>query len=275
MVERWYRQLDGAEDGTYPSNLLVEMAATGQIHRDTLVRKGEGGRWIPAWRVAGLFADDATDSAWLTIGDETDAPVFAEAVPERRKLALTITLASAALVFIVVAIVWAGKLRADRQQQTKETMVAWGAKVAVAHWLKRPNENLEFGDISVTNVYRLSTNKVGDAHRSDYECCRNLWLVLGRARLNALSGEERQIRFVVHDDDTSGEVTLLAPDAEGGEERFIRENTVEGAYQSKSIPTSDPFKQMAADSWIKGAERRPLAYSDLLQTMSYYASLNR
>ena len=141
-------------------------------------------------------------------------------------------------------------------------MVAWGAKVAVAHWLKRPNEALEFSDISVTNVYRLSVNKVGDARRSDYECCRNLWLVLGRAQWHASSGEECQIRFVVHNDGTSGEVTLLAPDADGGEGHFIRENTVEGAYQCGSISASDPIKRMAADSWLEGAGRRPLAYSD-------------
>ena len=104
-------QLDGADVGPYPPNLLVDMAATGQIHRDNA--RPQGGRRPLDPRLARrrLFADDATDSAWLTIGDETESPVFAEAVPERGKQALTIALGSAALVLVV----WRLQGRASRE----------------------------------------------------------------------------------------------------------------------------------------------------------------
>lgn len=56
--------------------------------------------------------------------------------------------------------------------------------------------------------------------------------------------------------------------AEQEEDRF-------GPRNGGRILNPDVDQKWVADTWKEDAERRPVAYSDLLQTLGYYASLNR
>lgn len=56
MAHQWFVRLGGKEHGPFSSSQLKQLARKGKISRDTEVRRGESGSWVPALRVKGLFA---------------------------------------------------------------------------------------------------------------------------------------------------------------------------------------------------------------------------
>lgn len=73
MAIGWYCEIDGEEHGPLSADQLKTMAQIGQLTRDSLVRKGADGPWVPARRVRSLF-------------DESEIPLapLADAVPVAR-----------------------------------------------------------------------------------------------------------------------------------------------------------------------------------------------
>lgn len=63
MKNEWYFQLMGEEKGPVTAAQLRALAANGTITRNTHVRRGEGGKWVIADQVQGLFNGAATQSA--------------------------------------------------------------------------------------------------------------------------------------------------------------------------------------------------------------------
>ena len=57
MARSWYVQHKGKTVGPASSNQLKELAGSGKITPQTLVRLGEGGEWQEASRVDGLFEE--------------------------------------------------------------------------------------------------------------------------------------------------------------------------------------------------------------------------
>lgn len=55
MASEWYYQDSGREVGPLSSGTLRQCASSGLITRDTLVRRADVARWVPASRVRGLF----------------------------------------------------------------------------------------------------------------------------------------------------------------------------------------------------------------------------
>ncbi len=182
-----------------------------------------------------------------------------------------VVFAAVGVLLVVVVIECWLELKADRKLRTQEALLVEAAKFGVALWLKCPLSNLEFCGIEVTTVHRLSDDSGDTSHQSNYRSCEELRLVMGRVRYKTSSGQKRLIDFVVHLDNTTGEVTFLAPGSEDCEQRHTQEDTIEGT----SGLNPDVDQKWVADTWKENAERRPVAYSDLLQTLGYYASLNR
>ena len=56
MSKQWYFQVMGAEVGPLSPGELADKVKRGQIQADTLVRKGEDGKWMPADRIKGLLS---------------------------------------------------------------------------------------------------------------------------------------------------------------------------------------------------------------------------
>jgi hypothetical protein len=55
MASQWYYRAEGQTVGPVSSSELRRLALEGRITRDTRVRKGSDGEWVPAERVNGLF----------------------------------------------------------------------------------------------------------------------------------------------------------------------------------------------------------------------------
>src|SRR5262245_35864464 len=62
MATKWYVNLNGQEQGPMSLADLIQHAQTKAITRDTLVKAGAHGNWIPASQIEGLLAslDQAT-----------------------------------------------------------------------------------------------------------------------------------------------------------------------------------------------------------------------
>ena len=56
MASQWFYNVMGEQAGPISSHELKLLAERGTIARDTLVRKGFDGTWVPAQRMQGLFA---------------------------------------------------------------------------------------------------------------------------------------------------------------------------------------------------------------------------
>lgn len=54
-AEEWYVKVKGEGVGPISSPQLRKLSSDGTVHRSTLIRKGEDGRWIAAGKVKGLF----------------------------------------------------------------------------------------------------------------------------------------------------------------------------------------------------------------------------
>lgn len=61
MASEWFYQVMGEQVGPVSGTELRKLAQHGTINRDTQVRKGSNGNWVPAERVNGLF--NASDKA--------------------------------------------------------------------------------------------------------------------------------------------------------------------------------------------------------------------
>jgi hypothetical protein len=61
-MAQWYCKLMGDELGPFTSAQLLEMARSHKLTPDDYVRKGETGAWVGAYRVKGLFDEDASAS---------------------------------------------------------------------------------------------------------------------------------------------------------------------------------------------------------------------
>lgn len=66
MAEGWYSQAKGQICGPWTARQLKQQADAGMIKRDTLVRKGESGKWVQALHLNGLFTSPPEDhkSQW-------------------------------------------------------------------------------------------------------------------------------------------------------------------------------------------------------------------
>lgn len=51
----WYYKALGKEQGPIGPEVLASLAGRGMVTPETLVRKGESGRWVPAGIIHGLF----------------------------------------------------------------------------------------------------------------------------------------------------------------------------------------------------------------------------
>lgn len=61
MADLWFVQRDGQKFGPYSPAQLKSMTTTGQLLPVDLVARGDGGKWVPASQVKGLFAPPAAD----------------------------------------------------------------------------------------------------------------------------------------------------------------------------------------------------------------------
>lgn len=59
MADQWFVQRDGQKFGPFSPAQLKQMTATGQLLPVDLVSKGEGGKWVAASQIKGLFAAPA------------------------------------------------------------------------------------------------------------------------------------------------------------------------------------------------------------------------
>ena len=59
MSQEWYCQIMGSEIGPLTSSQLREMAQSGRLTPDDLIRKGDSNRWTTASHVKGLFTTPA------------------------------------------------------------------------------------------------------------------------------------------------------------------------------------------------------------------------
>ena len=55
MGQVWYYQIDGREHGPVNAHQLLKLAATGQLHSTSLVRRNTTENWFVASRVRELF----------------------------------------------------------------------------------------------------------------------------------------------------------------------------------------------------------------------------
>lgn len=53
----YFVSMMGQEQGPYPLGQLAQMATSGQLKPDVMVRADNGGQWFPAKEVPGLFSD--------------------------------------------------------------------------------------------------------------------------------------------------------------------------------------------------------------------------
>ena len=58
MSAEWYCQIEGKTFGPLSSGQLRKKAEAGRIDQETLVRKGEDGKWVAARQVKGLFPEN-------------------------------------------------------------------------------------------------------------------------------------------------------------------------------------------------------------------------
>ena len=61
MADGWFIQRDGQKLGPYSSAQLKQMTTTGQLLPVDLVARGDGGKWVPASQIKGLFVPPAAE----------------------------------------------------------------------------------------------------------------------------------------------------------------------------------------------------------------------
>lgn len=69
----WFYQIQGQEKGPVCPAVLLALAGQGKVGPDTLVRKGEVGRWVPAARISGLFRGNRKQSTIVSAGPNNTA----------------------------------------------------------------------------------------------------------------------------------------------------------------------------------------------------------
>ena len=63
MANEWYFQAKGRRFGPISAGLMRQQVEAGRIVPETLVRKGDEGKWIAATKVRGLFDSDESDES--------------------------------------------------------------------------------------------------------------------------------------------------------------------------------------------------------------------
>ena len=76
MPQEWYCQIMDSEVGPLTSSQLREMANTGRLKQEDLIRKGNSSCWITASQVKGLFTISRVPSTLLSQSQRTEAPSF-------------------------------------------------------------------------------------------------------------------------------------------------------------------------------------------------------
>jgi hypothetical protein len=81
MARRWYYKELGDAVGPMRASELVELARTGDIGPDTLVRRDQDGNWVPASKVRGLAQvvtarPAASTDASRSLGDQVSEILF-------------------------------------------------------------------------------------------------------------------------------------------------------------------------------------------------------
>lgn len=71
MTTHWYYQMMGAEFGPHTAAEMLELVRKHRLSPEDLVRKGEQGEWVAAYRIPGLFAEEVRSRLG---GTETSLP---------------------------------------------------------------------------------------------------------------------------------------------------------------------------------------------------------
>jgi hypothetical protein len=74
MSAHWYYQVMGTQFGPHTGAELVELARHHRISPEDLVRKGDSGEWLPAYRVHGLFEAAANPKHTHSVHNEHPGP---------------------------------------------------------------------------------------------------------------------------------------------------------------------------------------------------------
>jgi hypothetical protein len=61
-MSNWFINRNGSEDGPFTPNQLKQLATSGQLHRDTPVRREDKQTAVPAAKVTGLFPSQLASS---------------------------------------------------------------------------------------------------------------------------------------------------------------------------------------------------------------------
>ena len=78
MPQEWYCQIMDSEVGPLTSSQLREMANSGRLKQDDLIRKGNSNRWITASRAKGLFTTSRVPPAIPSQSQRTESSTFAQ-----------------------------------------------------------------------------------------------------------------------------------------------------------------------------------------------------
>jgi hypothetical protein len=78
--QQWYCKIDGAELGPISSQVLKNMANSGALHPNHLVRRDRDQRWVAAHSVKGLVFAGTAESSQRPVS----AARVVETVPERQ-----------------------------------------------------------------------------------------------------------------------------------------------------------------------------------------------
>ena len=80
-MAQWFCRLMGDEIGPLTSAQLLEMARSHKLSPEDYIRKGADGSWVGAYRVKGLFDEDASASGISKIIASPPVPVPSEPEP--------------------------------------------------------------------------------------------------------------------------------------------------------------------------------------------------
>jgi len=94
-VTDWFYKVMGEEFGPLSAAELKLRATQGEVGHEYLVRKGTEGRWVPAWRVKGLFRQSVpepppaqaipTSEPTVPVVKEPDSPPVTVRAPTSRR----------------------------------------------------------------------------------------------------------------------------------------------------------------------------------------------
>ncbi|MBS0209553.1 MAG: DUF4339 domain-containing protein [Planctomycetes bacterium] len=83
MAKEWYAKVNGSQVGPLEPSELRALATTLRLKRSDVIRKGEGGQWVPAEKVKGLF--DGVPAAAVPLVAASRPPLVPEVMPRSER----------------------------------------------------------------------------------------------------------------------------------------------------------------------------------------------